>query len=210
MNINGNIIEAIIFDLGGVILNIDLHGPFERLKTLLGIDLQNNGLYIIRNNEIFKRFEIGEISPCEFRNELRKISRKPFDDAEFDKVWNSIILDYPEDNIRFLEKVKSRYRTFLMSNTNEIHYEYYSKTLNHHFGYKDLGELFEKAYYSHSTGMRKPNNDFFEHILKENGLNAKNTLFIDDFAENIGAANQLGFNTIHLINGMKISDISLS
>jgi putative hydrolase of the HAD superfamily len=209
MNLNGNKITAIIFDLGGVILNIDLHEPFERLKTLLGVGLQQNGLHIIKNNDIFLRFEIGAISPVEFRNELRKISTKSFDDDEFDKVWNSIILDYPEDNVRFLENIKSRYRTFLMSNTNEIHYDYYSKTLNHHFGYKDLGELFEKAYYSHSSGMRKPNNNFFEYILKENDLKAENTLFIDDFAENIEAANKLGFNTIHLINGMRISDINL-
>ena len=209
MIINGNNIEAIIFDLGGVILNIDLNGPFEKLKKLLGIDTKHDGLNIIKNNPVFLTFETGQISPQQFRDELRKISSNVFSNTEFDEIWNSIILDYPESNIRFLEKIKPLYRTFLMSNTNEIHYHFYSNSLEQKFGHKNLDSLFEKAYYSHISGMRKPDIIFYDYILSQNGLNPQNTLFIDDFKENIEAANQLGINTIHLINGMKISDIKL-
>ncbi len=208
MKINGNQIEAIIFDLGGVILNIDIEGTFSKFKDL-GLGFGEKALELIKNNDVFIRFEIGEISPDQFRNELRKVSKYSFSMQEFDKVWNSMILDYPQENIYFLEKVKPNYRTFLMSNTNQIHFEYYSNTLFQNFGYQYLDELFEKAYYSHTSGMRKPNADFFLHILNENNLKAQNTLFIDDFAENIEAAKQLGLNTFHLINGSKISDLIL-
>jgi putative hydrolase of the HAD superfamily len=208
MKINGNQIEAIIFDLGGVILNIDIEGTFSKFKDL-GLGFGEKALELIKNNDVFIRFEIGEISPDQFRNELRKVSKYSFSMQEFDKVWNSMILDYPQENIHFLEKVKPNYRTFLMSNTNQIHFEYYSNTLFQNFGYQYLDELFEKAYYSHTSGMRKPNADFFLHILNENNLKAQNTLFIDDFAENIEAAKQLGLNTFHLINGSKISDLIL-
>jgi putative hydrolase of the HAD superfamily len=208
MNIKSDQIEAIIFDLGGVILNIDINGPFQKLKEL-GIGLENDGMHIIKNNDIFKSFEIGQISPDEFRNQLHNISLNGFCFEKFDEIWNSIILDYPEENIRFLKKIKTKYRTFLMSNTNIIHYEYYTKILKDKFGYSNLDELFEKTYFSYSSMMRKPQQEFFEHIVRENNLIPNRTLFVDDFIENIEAAEQLGLKTFHITNGKKIFNIPL-
>ncbi len=205
----GNKIEAIIFDLGGVILNIDLTGTFKKFKAL-GIGPDQEAHEIIKNHNIFNRFEIGELRPESFRNEIRKISHNHFENPDFDEIWNSMILDFPEENIRFLESIRTKYRTFLMSNTNLIHYHHYSKILHAQFGYTKLDDLFEKAYYSHTSGMRKPHRDFFTHILTENGLKAENTLFIDDFEENITAAGQIGLKTVHLINGRKLTDLLLS
>lgn len=208
MNFSKNNIEAVIFDLGGVILNIDIQGTFQKFKQL-GIGPQGDVLELLKNHNIFNSFETGKLSPDQFRDEIRKVSGNGFSNQTFDDIWNSMILDFPEENIRFLERVKPRYRTFLMSNTNKIHCDYYSEILHKSYGYKNLDELLEKAYYSHTSGMRKPDAGFYEHILNENDLKPQHTLFIDDFAENIEAAGKLGIQTVHLTNGMSINTLGL-
>lgn len=197
--------EAIIFDLGGVILNIDLEKIKEGFKELGFKDI-NESFKLFKYNHIFEKFEKGELSPQVFRNEIRKASPIAFPDRHFDNIWNSILLNFPKENISLLKSLKTQYRTFLLSNTNEIHYKYYTKMLNDNFGVEKLDVFFEKAYYSHISKMRKPDKSFFEHVLKENKLNAAKTLFIDDFPENIQAAKELGFQTIYL-NGFKLTDI---
>jgi glucose-1-phosphatase len=206
MQLNRRKIEAIIFDLGGVILNIDINGAFQKFRSI-GVGLHQDGIEIIKNNGIFIGFEIGKTSPGDFRQQIRGLSQYPFSDEEFDTVWNSIILDFPIENIRFLEQIRTKYRTFLMSNTNQIHYEYYNKQLSDIFGHPSLDVLFEKAYYSHTSGMRKPDTEFFLHILQENLLAPEKTLFVDDFIENIEAARQVGLQTFHISNGNKILDL---
>lgn len=206
MTPNLNNINAIIFDLGGVILNIDIEGTFEKFKQI-GLDLTKDALDTLKNNDFFNAFERGESTPEEFRSQLNKLANTSVSDKEFDDVWNSMILDYPKGNIKILEKLKMKYRTFLMSNTNKIHFDFYSQQLHQNFGYQYLDELFEKAYYSHTSGMRKPEARFFEHILNENGLKPEETLFVDDFIENIQAAKDLGIQTYHISNGNSMIDL---
>ena len=162
-------IDALIIDLGGVILDIDIEAPFKKFREL-GIGSGKLGMHEIKKNEVITGFEIGKYTPEQFRNEFRKISKAQFSDEEFDDIWNSMLLFYPVDRVTALEKFKVKYRTFLMSNTNEIHYHFYSKMLSESFGYEYLDELFEKAYYSHTSGMRKPNVEFFEAHTKRKQL----------------------------------------
>ena len=105
-----------------------------------------------------------------------------------------MIIDFPVERIRLLENLKKHYRTFLLSNTNEIHLLSYSALLKRLHGV-ELDSLFEKAYYSHLIGLRKPKPDIFEYVLKQQGLKAKETLFIDDLEENIKAAQRVGLQT---------------
>lgn len=198
-------IQNIIFDLGGVILDIDIKTVFDKFIEL-GIGPGHDGFHLIQNNQVFKNYEIGLTTSPEFRDELRKISISNFEDEHFDEIWNSIIIGFPKQNIEVLKKIKPRYRTFLMSNTNELHYLYYTDILRKNFDCESIDELFEKTYYSHTSQMRKPEAQFFELILKENSLIPEQTLFIDDFAENIEAASKLGLKTLHLKAGTKLSD----
>jgi len=197
--------KAIIFDLGGVILDIDLLKIKEGFR-ILGFDNLEESFKLFQQNQIFEKFEKGEINPQIFRNELRKACPKPFSDRKFNEIWNSLLIAYPPENIKILQKLKNKYRTFLMSNTNEIHYQSYTETLKNNFGIDKLDDLFEKAYYSHTSGMRKPDKEFFQLIIKENNLEPEKTVFIDDFPENIEGAKELGLQTIH-INGFKLSDV---
>jgi len=190
-------IDNIIFDLGGVILEIDL----EIIKTgfiKLGFNQLESGIELFKHNQIFQEFERGEIEPNVFRDEIRTLCPKQFTDTEFDEVWNSVILNYPKENIELLQSLQNKYSMYLLSNTNKIHYDLYTEILKKQFGVEKLDLLFNKAYYSHSSGMRKPDSAFFELVIKENNLNPERTLFIDDFEENIAAAKLLGIKTLHL------------
>ena len=197
-------IDNIIFDLGGVILEIDLDMIKKGFMSLGFNDLESS-FETFKHNQIFEKFERGQIEPQVMRNEIRKASPNPFSDKEFDKVWNSVIINYPKENIQLLKDLHGKYTTFLLSNTNEIHYDFYTKMLSQEFGIEKLDLLFNKAYYSHTSGMRKPNPKFFELVLNENSLKPETTLFIDDFEENIEAAKLLGIKTIHL-TGFNLAD----
>lgn len=205
MNRINNDIEAIIFDLGGVILDIDLK-KIKKGFEKLGFEKLDESFRLFQHNHIFEKFEKGIITPQVFRNEIRKACPHAFSDSRFDQTWNSILLKFPKVNIELLKKLSSRYRTFLLSNTNEIHYNYYTNMLNKHFGIEKLDVLFEKAYYSHISKMRKPDKAFYELLIEENNLNKEKTLFIDDFPENIEAAKEIGLQTIYL-NGFKLPEI---
>jgi len=198
-------VENIIFDLGGVILNIDIKTAIDNFIKM-GISSNQKVTNPIYSNKLFIDYEVGAISSEEFKNEIRKIARANFDIDSFFNIWNAIILDYPKENIMILEKIKAKYRTFLMSNTNEMHHVHYSNILHTEYGYKSLDELFEKAYFSHISKMRKPEMRFFELLINENKLNPEKTLFIDDFIENIEAAKLLGIKTLHLSDGKELKD----
>jgi len=83
----------------------------------------------------------------------------------------------------------------LLSNINPIHYGYIMDYLKQEFGFENNDHLFEKTYYSHFVGLRKPDSAFFEKVLNENGLVAEETLFIDDIAANLEPAKALGIQT---------------
>ncbi len=198
-------IDNIIFDLGGVILEIDLNIIKKGFMSLGFNDLESS-FEIFKHNQIFETFEKGQIEPQVMRNEIRKACPSSFSDKQFDTIWNSVIVNYPKKNIELLRDLHEKYNTFLLSNTNQIHYDFYTEILKNEFGIEKLDVLFNKAYYSHTSGMRKPNPAFFELVLNENNLKPEQTLFIDDFIENIEAAASLGINTIHL-TGFNLTNI---
>ncbi len=204
--INLTNIKNIIFDLGGVILNIDYNLTVEEFKKL---KLENyNKLFTqMQQSNLFNLFETGKVSPQVFREEIKKISNIEITDLQIDNAWNAMLLDFPTKRIELLRKLKNKYRTFLLSNTNIIHLKEYNKTLQNNFGLENMSQIFEKEYYSHEIGMRKPNLNIFEFVLSENNLIAKETLFIDDSPQHIAAATKLGINSYHLTDGETINDI---
>ena len=124
------------------------------------------------------------------------------------EAWNALLLDFPKERIDLLKKIKTKYRTFLLSNTNSIHLKEFQERLHNEQGVY-LEDLFEKAYYSHVVKLRKPNADIFNLVLKENDLMPSETLFIDDTASNFPEAEKMGIQTYHLKPGMSITDIDI-
>lgn len=198
-------IRNIIFDFGGVIINIH-HDEVEKAFNELGITDFDKLFNKATQTDIFKKLEIGAISPELFRNTLRKIIGIEIRDQDMDKAWNRIIGNYPPHRIELLKKLKKSYRLFLLSNTNIIHYDYYIQKFKTEFGY-EFPSLFEKAYWSFKMGERKPDHSAFSFVLKDSNLNANETLFIDDSIQNIDAAKQMGFHTAHLNSDTDLADL---
>jgi len=198
-------IKNIIIDFGGVVLNIDYQLTVEAFKEI-GFDNFENLYSKASQNQLFDNLEIGLINPQEFRDGIRKISKRNFSDERIDYAWNKIILDLPEKRILLLKELKTKYRTYLLSNTNKIHYDIYITYLQK-YGYKYFNEIFEKAYFSHEIKMRKPNKEIFEFVLAEQQIIPEETLFIDDSIQHINAAENLGILTHHLTNNEDITDL---
>jgi glucose-1-phosphatase len=191
-------IKNIIFDLGGVIIDIRYNDTIEQFKRL-GFNNFETIYNLIKQNQIFDNLETGKIQPQAFRTELKKY-QDHLTDTQIDLAWNAMIGEMPVNYIPLLKKIRQKYRTFLLSNTNAIHIDYFNRYLKKKFGYNPLPEMFEQTYYSHEMGCRKPDASAFEYVLKDAGLLASETLFIDDLEANIKAAQTLGIHTVHLVN----------
>lgn len=191
-------VKNIIFDLGGVILNIDYHRPVAEFERLGARDF-DEAFSQEKQAPFFNKFERGEITPAEFRKALREYLPEKVADSEIDEAWNSILGGLPSPRIVVLKMLKTMgYRLFLLSNTNSIHIRAFSQYLDNTYGKGLFKELFEKVYFSSQVGMRKPTKKIFEHVLKENDLNPEETLFIDDSEQHIEGAKKVGLKT-HLL-----------
>ncbi len=198
-------IKNIIFDLGGVIINLDMdstYAAFKRLANAAEVPLFN---YTVQH-EIFKQFEVGAIDTPSFLNGLRTLIG-PVTDTELVDAWNAMLLDIPTERVALLMELKKRYRTFLFSNTNQIHFEGFNKILYDAHGLATLDPLFEKVYFSHTMGLRKPDVASFLQIIAENDLVPSETLFLDDTQGHLDGAKLAGLQTMLVSNENQIVDI---
>ena len=190
-------IKNIIFDLGGVILDIDENIVYKELEKM-GINVSELS-HSKEFMDIFSKFDIGVYTAPTFRKKIKALlGQEKMTDQKFDAIWNAMLLDIPRERIEAIEKVKKHYKIFLMSNSNVIHYDLYVRDLQLRFGYNEFDELFNKSYFSFAEHLEKPDPRFFELILDHEGLIPEETLFIDDTAENIKVAKSLGIHTYHI------------
>jgi glucose-1-phosphatase len=201
-----NEIKNILFDWGGVITDLHLDASKKAFRDL-GLTIFDEHVPHDPLDKVFIPFEIGNISPEEFRNNIRKLSANPLTDTMIDGAWNAMLGLLPEERWKLLESISQSYRTFLLSNTNAIHLDYYFSYLQGIYGTYGYTHLFEKAYFSHEIHLRKPNADIFEFVLLDSGIKPQETLFIDDFIENIETARILGFQTVHLTKPRTLVDL---
>jgi glucose-1-phosphatase len=199
-------IKNIIFDYGNVILLLDFKKLRDGWKNL-SIDDPDTFFSHGVQEPIFDRFDRGLVSVTEFRDFIRnKIGKTDLTDEEIDAAWNSLLSGVDEGTHDMLAELNKKYRTFLLSNINPIHYEYIMNYLKNEFGFENNDHLFEKTYYSHLIGIRKPDKAIFEKVLAENGLNPEETWFIDDIAANLQPAKALGIQTFMMTAPDTIQD----
>jgi glucose-1-phosphatase len=201
-----NEIKNILLDWGGVITELHLDATKKAFHDM-GLTIFDEFVPHDPDDKVFIPFETGNISSEEFRNNIRKMSANPLTDAMIDGAWNAMLGVLPEERWKLLESLSQSYRTFLLSNTNAIHLNYYFNYLKGIYGTYGYVHLFEKAYFSHEVHLRKPNADIFEFVVKDSGINPHETLFIDDFLENIETARKLGFQTVHLTKPRTLVDL---
>ncbi len=196
-------VKHIIFDLGGVLLNLD-YGATERAFVAAGV--RNFGeLYSqLAQSDLFDRWETGRMGREEFVAAMRAAAEVEISERQVLDAWNAMLLDFPLRRLQILQQLRNYYDLFLLSNTNEIHEEVFNGTLQRDHGIPSIGVFFDKVYMSHRVGLRKPMPEIFELVLQENGLKAEETLFIEDSPQHIAAAKALGIRTIYLERGMTI------
>ena len=154
----------------------------------------------------FSDHESGRISDEEFLKEIKNLVNTGVSQGELIDAWNALLLRFPPERIALLKELKSRYRLFLYSNTNAIHYKKFSEIYRNSFQ-GELEDLFEKAYFSHALGHRKPDLGGYEQIISENHLDPKLTLFVDDALMNVEGAIKAGLKGLYLPPGFFITDI---
>ena len=204
MDLSG--IQNIIFDLGGVILNIRYQNALEAFQKL-STSQQTIAFSQQKQSRLFDDYETGRISDQAFREGLRQHYEIEASDAEIDAAWNAMLLDIPAERITLLQALSQKYRLFLLSNTNAIHLVHFTRLVAEGFAIPSLDSLFEKTYYSHLIGQRKPDAPVFEHILNRHQLNRRETLFIDDSIQHIEGARQVGLQTLFLAPPLTINEV---
>jgi epoxide hydrolase-like predicted phosphatase len=188
-------IKNIIFDLGNVLIPLEGEVAKEAFNQLLSDDHKQTDVFAFKTLDFFIEYETGRISSGEFLEHIRSFFRADVSNNEIISAWNKIIGDFPSEYVQMLQSLGSHYRLFVLSNTNELHVHKFEKEVP---GVEHLGDLFEKLYYSHRMGLRKPQPDIYERVLMENGLNPAETLFADDLTENLESAGKLGIQTLHV------------
>jgi len=200
-------IKNIIFDLGGVLMDIDFkltHHAFEKLGVHNFAELYNQ----YHADAFFSNFEKGKISTEEFFDHIRRICQCDLSNDAIRNAWNALLIGFPADRNEWLFRIREKYSIYLFSNTNIIHYQSFAKTFEDNTG-KELNSCFIKAYYSHEMGLRKPDPASYLAILKEQQLDPAETLFIDDTLKNVEAASQLGMQSIHLLMPLTVTNLGL-
>src|SRR5690606_4894879 len=188
-------IKNIILDYGNVIFMIDFVRVREAFISL-GIKNVNDFFGHRAQDPLFHSFDGGEISGYEFRNGIRERANCPdLTDKQINDAWNALLIGVPEGKHEILEYLQTKYRLFLLSNNNEIHYAYCMQHIQEKYGVPDNSVFFEKTYYSHVIGLRKPNRDIFDHLVIDTGIQQQETLFIDDSPQHLETAEKLGFQT---------------
>jgi glucose-1-phosphatase len=207
---NADKIKNIIFDFGGVVCDIDVKKT-EQMFEAFGPAKETDGKPGADNSKAFtnlvKLYETGAISSDEFRKSIQDHYQNPPADDAIDEAWNALLIGIPEQRIQLLETLRGSYRIFLLSNSNPIHYSHYLSYFQTRFGYRDFDGLFQKAFFSFQLHLSKPGKEIYEYVMKHANLLPSESLFVDDFPENIAGAKAAGMQGYHLQTPEEISDL---
>ena len=201
-------IENIIFDLGGVLLDIDYNQTRVAFENL-GISRFDEMYSQANADKLFQKLETGTISEEDFYEELNRAAGLQLSPEEIKQAWNAMLLNFREESLNFLGEIKDKYKIFLLSNTNKIHLTSFNKTFHQKKREKPFESYFNKAFYSFEIGMRKPDVECYEWVLKDLKIDPQKTLFIDDSIKNIEEAEKAGLHTLLLSPEKRIETAGL-
>lgn len=199
-------IKNVIFDFGGIIVDLNKQATIDAFKDL-GFDATPYiGRYV--QGGFFSELENGNISVEEFCKQVREEMRLDCSDNAIKRAWSSMLIEIPTRRLQFIRSLATRYDVYLLSNTNEIHWDYACKELLASSDIK-MSEPFKKIYLSHELHLSKPDLRIFNYVLDDAGLEAGETLFVDDSKDNCDAASEVGIKTFHSVKSedwMRIFD----
>jgi putative hydrolase of the HAD superfamily len=199
-------IKHIIFDLGEVIININ---PAAVKEYMINIGVGNvDELHLkLLEGDVYHQLETGKITPDDFRSAIKEIVDIPVSDDDIDAAWNAMLLDIPRERVRFMTRLKSKYKLYLLSNTNAIHWESYDRYFQDNYDYPGINTFFTQCWYSYLMEVRKPDTEIFRMVLEEGQFIPEEVAFIDDLKDNVEAASTFGITPVHLPPGKEIMDL---
>ncbi len=202
-------IKYVIFDLGGVLIDINFDKTFEAYGQITGKSKENlrQATFL---TAAYEDYESGILNDAGFRDALRKQLDISVDDKILDDAWNALLLDFNPQAISLIKELKTKYPVFLLSNTNNIHFNRCNALIKEQNLAENLTSLFDGLFLSYKIGYRKPSERIYQHAIKRLKCLPEEILFIDDLENNIAAARDLGIQTIHLSDNKKIAELVLS
>jgi len=201
-------IKNIIFDLGGVLLDIDYYKTSHAFKEL-GVKKFDDLYSQAAANELFEALETGNISEKKFYAAMQEYCMPGTVYQQVQTAWNAMLLSFRKESVAFLSLLKEKYNLFLLSNTNSIHLPEFNEIYSREIGGPIFDDHFIKSYYSHLIHMRKPYGSTYQFVLDDAGILAGETLFIDDSYKNIDGAKAVGIQTHLLLPEEKIESLDL-
>ena len=181
--------NTVVFDLGGVIINLNVPRcvesfkrlmPEENIRNVLGIDDEGEGVVAVSaaTKQLMHDFEYGNISPEEFLTTLQKYCFEGTTQEQIHAAWLSMLDTLPQERLDYIASLRKKgYRTILLSNSNELHWEPIWKQYR-------LGEYFDMVFASHHLHIAKPNKKIFEHVVREAQVDCAHTIYVDDLEKN--------------------------
>ncbi len=195
-------IEAIIFDFGEVIIELDYPKVIDGFSKEANKNIDEINELVV-TSPILKEFEVSKITPDEFRAGVNNLLGMSLDDVTFDATWNLMLKNLPKERMDILEVVGKRFDTYVLSNSNVIHEKAYNQMILDVTGKPSLHEFVNKAYFSQDIGMRKPGKECYQLVIDEIGLDPSKLLFLDDRQDNIEGAKSCGINTVHVTDAAR-------
>lgn len=189
--------DFLIFDLGNVIIDIDYQKSLNLIKSELPENHHDkvDSFYI---TDFHKDYEKGLIDSNSFRNKVRSYFSQDWEDQKVDDLWNSLLMEIPEERIDLIKKLKEHYKLGILSNTNEIHILEVYKMLQKKFQLPDFSPLVDHVFLSHEMGESKPSAAIYQKMLNELGAEPERVVFFDDLEANIKGAADMGIQAVHV------------
>ncbi len=184
----------LIFDFGGIFININYQNAIDEMNRICQSHKASD-LYSQHSQvNIFSDLETGKINEEIFLKELNLLLGLNQKEAELKVAWNSMLYTIPSERIDFLKKLRKTKKIYLLSNINEIHEKHIHTLANA----ADFYAEFDKIYFSHHLGLRKPDPEIFKYVLKDIGISVEKAFFMDDSIGHIEAARALKIESLHL------------
>ena len=198
--------KILLFDIGGVIIDIDPSITENKFKELSNSRDDNFKGLDYRYEKVssdlttlFINYEQGFIFDSEFRDGLRQIGSIDMPDKDIDNIWNLVIVKLNKSLLDIILTLKNKYSIMILSNTNNIHRIYFDSLCKRIYN-KTFDHLFDHVFYSYEMGCRKPDKVIYEKVRDSSGFKPNEIIFFDDMKENLTECEKLGMNTCHVID----------
>lgn len=191
-------IRDIVFDFGGVLVDLAPEEAIRRLVTL-GVHDADTLLDPYLQRGIFKLLEDGTLTVNEFEQELRKTYQKDFTHEELLWAIGGFIKGVPSYKFEYIKKLRGEFRISVLSNTNPYILEIVDSPSFHKN--TSLSSWVDHIYASCEMNLLKPDLEFYKEMMRRGDMDPDKTLFLDDGIANVEAARKVGIESIHVTNG---------